>query len=96
MIIERIRLFLDIPLHPSLLQPLPHNDHVQQFLNRGGSKELVQCIVDHVPLLDCPEVSYGVRYYESRNQALYAWLQASHYYPSTLHVSRIPSPPQIL
>ena len=74
-IIEHIRSFLDIPMHPSLSQPLPHNDHVQQFLNRGGSKELVQCIVDHVPLLDCKEIAYGVSYYEPRNQALYAWLQ---------------------
>jgi hypothetical protein len=88
-VLEHIRLFLDIPVHPSLLQPLPHNDHVQQFLNRGGSDELVQCIVSHVPALDCSERDNAAQYYAPWNQAMYTWLvetrsRASKYEPTFL------------
>ena len=88
-IVEHIRQFLGIPMHSSLAQPLPHNDHVQQFLNRGGSKELVQCIVSHVPALDCTERDNAALYYDPQNEALYAWLaetrnKASKYEPTFL------------
>lgn len=73
-IMERIRRFLDIPEHKSFLRPLPHNDHIQQYVARGGSPALIQCIVKHVPLLDCVEQEFLGQYYLKRNLDLYKWI----------------------
>ena len=74
-IMERIRRFLDIPEHKSFLRPLPHNDHIQQYVARGGSPTLISCIVQHVPLLDCDEREFLGQYYVKRNQDLYKWVE---------------------
>jgi len=76
-VVERILRFLGLPpaMDSAVLgRPLPHNDHVEQLRVRGGSPALVDCIVQHVPALDCAERDYMAEFYTSRNADLYAWL----------------------
>jgi Sulfotransferase domain len=76
LIMEKVRQFLGISEHKSLRRPLPHDDHISVFRERGG-EELADCIVQHVPKLDCSlRDAYGA-YYTKLNSKLYEWLNTT-------------------
>jgi hypothetical protein len=92
-VVERILRFLGLPpaMDSAVLgRPLPHNDHVEQLRVRGGSPALVDCIVQHVPALDCAERDYMAEFYTSRNADLYAWLLSTR---GTAHPTEPAFPP---
>jgi len=79
-VVKRILRFLGLPpaLDSTVLRnPLPHNDHVEQLRERSGSPALVDCVVRHVPALDCAERDYMAKYYEPRNADLYKWIRST-------------------
>ena len=71
-IMERIRRFIDVSPDESFQQPLPHDDHLGDILREG--KETADCILKHIPKLDCSVRDQMGEYYEPLNQQLYEWL----------------------
>lgn len=72
-VMERIRMFLNVPSDPSFSQTLPHDDHLDHAAKKGPA--FVQCLIDHVPKLDCLERDRLGDFYEKYNQELYEFLK---------------------
>jgi hypothetical protein len=72
-VMDRIRKFIDVPAHKAFDGKIPHDDHLDKSIKKG--KAFVQCIVDHVPQLDCSERDRLGTYYEPYNQELYQFLK---------------------
>ena len=69
-ILDRIRRFIDVTPDESFLQSLPHDAHLGSILKAG----IGDCIIGHIPKLDCTVRDQMGEYYEPLNQQLYEWI----------------------
>ena len=73
MVMSNLAKFLGLEEIPKWKEQLPHDDH----LGRKSWTGIVDCIVSHIPKLDCSYRDQLGDYYRPFNQALYAWLNAT-------------------
>jgi Sulfotransferase domain len=72
-IVEKIRAFIDVPRDESFTKPLPHDAHLGRIEKEG----LAECVIDHIPQLDCSVRDRMGAYYEPLNLKLYEWIEAT-------------------
>jgi hypothetical protein len=79
-IMERIRKFIDIKTDKSFQKSLPHDDHLDS--NPKSTKDTIDCIMRHVPALDCDVRDRAGAFYEVPNSDLYTWLESTAWTPT--------------
>jgi hypothetical protein len=65
--------FIEVEEIPKWKESLPHDDHLGKKMWVG----IVDCILEHIPKLDCSYRDELGSYYKPYNDQLYAWLNAT-------------------
>ena len=70
-VMDSVAKFLDIEKIDKWNGPFPHDDHLGESKFIG----LVDCVVNHIPSLDCQFKEELGKYYQPYNEKLYKWLE---------------------